>query len=732
MSKLPIALLIAWLSLAVAAQSPSAQRPAPPADAPKPSDQADDSEEDAVVALGTELLQLYVVVTDKDGRPVTDLKKEDFALRESGKPQDIAFFSLTTNGRAAPPEEGVGASETSPQAAPEGRCFALVADDLHIAPGNFAFLKSALLKFIDETLVEGDRLLVMSTSGTLGFLQQMTDDKRVMRAAIERLTPRAQDPGPGNLGFGFNLTPYEAFLVERGDLQTTQFLTGLYVRSFPGTPPAMAESAVRSTARVIAQQTEYLATATLETIRSAALALGSYPGRKTLLLATDGFLSDEYARNGRFRIRRALDAAARAGVTIYSIHSAGLEVPAGFDASQPGRFDPAGFAQSLSSQAQQARQDAFRELADATGGLTFVNTNDLTGAFGKAVADASVYYSLAYYPEQRADGKFRQIEVQLNRPGRFAIRAQRGYFSPNEKAIQKAAEKKRKADAKLAPEALAAREVRAALSAPVPPSEIAARFACNFVSSQIETTLSVSFPLRDIAFQDVKGKQSAVLPAAFAVFDLNGKALLAEEDKILLSFAPERLALAQAGWGLLIKSLKLSPGLYNVRFAIYDPIADRRGAISQWIEIPDLSKAGMTLSDIIFLRSVEMAEAGESQAPLESRLPPGFVLANQALRQYDAKESLAFLVMTHNIPKAKPSAGKSNLAFQIQIFKGKEVIYASPLRRTQAPPNPDGTLTYGSQVPLEGLAPGRYLLKLVAYEETTGKTAVQSRDFTIR
>lgn len=458
----------------------------------------------------------------------------------------------------------------------------------------------------------------------MGFLQQMTDDRRIMRLAIERLTPRNEAVDQGSFGFGFTMTDYEAFLVERNDRQTIDFLTQLYIRSSPGTPPNQAETIVRASARSIAQRTEYLTTSTLETIRAAALALGNYPGRKTLLLATDGFINDEFNRNGRFRIQRVLDAATRAGVTVYSIHSAGLEVAAGFDASQPGRFDPTGIGLSLASQAQQARQDAFRELAAATGGLTFVNTNDLSGAFSKAVADASTYYALAYYPDKKPDGRFHKIEVKLNLPGSFTIRTQQGFFSPSEKSIQKAAGKKKKQDAKLSPEALAAREVKAALGAPVPPRDIPLRLASTFVSNDLETSFSLAFPLKDIAFRDVKGRKSNTLTMGFVVFDLNGKALMAQEDTIALNILPERLALAQAGWGSQTKSLKLAPGMYNVRAAIYDPITEHRGAVNRWIEIPNVSKAGMMLSDIIFLQVAQptATEPGDSQPVAGQALPP--------------------------------------------------------------------------------------------------------------
>jgi VWFA-related protein len=735
--------LAGWLPLAILAQkppSPPAAPGTPPADAPKAAGQepapGQGEDEEDVITLGTELLQLYVSVTDKQGRPVNNLKREHFVLREDGKPQDIAFFSVVTNGAlAADPESGTEPENRlrPPAVTPEGRYFALVVDDLHIAPGNFLPLRNALLNFVEKNMVEGDHLLVLSTSGTLGFLQQMTDDRRIMRLAIERLTPRNEAVDQGSFGFGFTMTDYEAFLVERNDRQTIDFLTQLYIRSSPGTPPNQAETLVRASARSLAQRTEYLTTSTLETIRAAALALGNYPGRKTLLLATDGFINDEFNRNGRFRIQRVLDAATRAGVTVYSIHSAGLEVAAGFDASQPGRFDPTGIGLSLASQAQQARQDAFRELAAATGGLTFVNTNDLSGAFSKVVADASTYYALAYYPDKKPDGRFHKIEVKLNLPGSFTIRTQQGFFSPSEKALQKAAEKKKKQDAKLSPEALAAREVKAALGAPVPPRDIPLRLASTFVSNDLETSFSLAFPLKNIAFRDVKGRKSNTLTMGFVVFDLNGKALMAQEDTIALNILPERLALAQAGWGSQTKSLKLAPGMYNVRAAIYDPITEHRGAVNRWIEIPNVSKAGMMLSDIIFLQVAQptATEPGDSQPVAGQALPPNLAPINQAVRRYPAGAQLVFVVTAHNVPKGKPTAGKSNLAFQIQIFRDKEAVYVSPLQRTQSPPNADGTLTYAGQVPLEGLAAGQYRLKLVAYEETTKKTAVQSQDFTI-
>lgn len=60
-----------------------------------------------------------------------------------------------------------------------------------------------------------------------------------------------------------------------------------------------------------------------------------------------------------------------------------------------------------------------------------------------------------------------------------------------------------------------------------------------------------------------------------------------------------------------------------------------------------------------------------------------------------------FVIMAHNVPRGKPTAGKSNLTFQVQIFRGEEAVYVSPLQRTKLCPT-DGTLTYARQSPSKG------------------------------
>ena len=112
----------------------------------------------------------------------------------------------------------------------------------------------------------------------------------------------------------------------------------------------------------------------------------------------------------------------------------------------------------------------------------------------------------------------------------------------------------------------------------------------------------------------------------------------------------------------------------------------------------------MMLSSVIFLWAAQPTAATETvdSPPMAGHiLPPHLLPINQAVCRYPARAQLVFVVTAHNVPRGKPTAGKSNLTFQVQIFRGEEAVYVSPLQRTKLCPT-DGTLTYAGQSPSKG------------------------------
>src|SRR5207248_1872903 len=149
-------------------------------------------QDDEVMRVNTELVQTDVMVFDKQGHFVDGLKPEQFALKVDGKPQPVSFFERVTAGSTS--LEAVKA-KTNPSSTIEstarGRILIFFVDDFHLAPASLVSTRKSLLQFIDHGMGANDEVAITSVSGQIGFLQQFTNDKAVLRAAVARLNYRA-------------------------------------------------------------------------------------------------------------------------------------------------------------------------------------------------------------------------------------------------------------------------------------------------------------------------------------------------------------------------------------------------------------------------------------------------------------------------------------------------------------------------------------------------------------
>jgi VWFA-related protein len=158
---------------------------------PTPVEQAED-----VVRINTELVQTDVMVFDKQGHFVNGLHAQDFNLRIDGKSQPISFFELVSTGSANEESQLVAARDSRPGKDNNGpvsvdldrrRVIFFYVDDLHLAANNLVRARKLLLSYIEKDMRQNDEAGITSASGQIGFLQQLTDNKTVLRAAIERL-----------------------------------------------------------------------------------------------------------------------------------------------------------------------------------------------------------------------------------------------------------------------------------------------------------------------------------------------------------------------------------------------------------------------------------------------------------------------------------------------------------------------------------------------------------------
>jgi VWFA-related protein len=122
--------------------------------------------------------------------------------------------------------------------------------------------------------------------------------------------------------------------------------------------------------------------------------------------------------------------AANSNIPIYTIDSRGLYTSPFFEASNPGslsRLMPE--VSRIMDAAASESGDTLSEIAAATGGTAFQNSNNILAGLQRAFADGRQYYMLAYVAaNSNPDGRFRAISVRL-RDGKMVVKAKRGYWA---------------------------------------------------------------------------------------------------------------------------------------------------------------------------------------------------------------------------------------------------------------------------------------------------------------
>jgi VWFA-related protein len=714
---------------------------------------------DAVVRLETELVQIDVVVTDKEGKPVNDLTRHDFELLEDGKPQTISYFSVgasagpapqpAINSEAAHQETGnrLGVPENGP-----GRRLVLAVDDLHLSPGNLMQAKQALLRFVDRQLEISDEVALITTSGRLGLFQQFTTERDILRRAINRLN--VQDRTNNDAGDVPRITPYQAELIDRGDPDALELAVLELISKFRMDRPT-AVSTANSKARMVIAQNVGVTISTLSTIETIIRGLKPLPGRKVIALLSDGFLLGGLREGRHYDLRRITDAATKAGVVIYSIDARGLvAVPPTMDASQS-LNDSAGLPgvrSRIENGSIEAQRDGLNALARDTGGIPIFNNNDLNLGLQRVLDDTRAYYLLAFEPAASyRDGRFRKLEVRV--PGRsdLRVRTRKGYFSPDDQAAEKEAraramlaeKEKQKSPDKLTAEAQAAKQtqIRKGLSALFPLRGIPLQMSASFINKPVEGLsgdIAAHLDASTLKFNEANDRYRATLEFIGMIFDENGKTAGSFSDRVDLNFTATALEDLKKNGINYSKFVGLNPGLFQVRLVVRELGVAEIGSASSWLEIPDLGQKKLALSSIFF------PEDGEGSDPLSitpkekdavndrdhSPLPP------KVYRRFKRNTKLDFMIFAYNA--MVDDKGTTDLAVQSQIHLGGKVLLATPLRsfmeQTTFGARKDAQQTgipYLARLSLEKFQPGMYELKLVVIDRHARTSAKRSVSFTV-
>lgn len=505
------------------------------------------------------LVLVRVVVRDRQGKPVGALRKDDFQLFDRGKPQNISRFSMEKTELL-----------NGPSTALADRYVAYVFDDLHLSAGDLAAARNAAERLSSRPAA------IYTTSGQT--MLDFTNDAARLRDTLDRIQPRSKMSATGTECP--DLSYYWADLIQnKHDPQALQAAvqeTILCARLDPQTMQNIAQSMAQAAASRVISLGETEARLSLKLLRDVVRRTATMPGQRNVVVVSPGFLVLEN-RSDELDI---IDRAIRANVTIGGLDARGLFalVPGGdVSVANAGDSNPANLLSRSQYQKAGALADAdvMAELADATGGTFFHNSNDLEEGFRRLAAVPEYYYVLGFTPSNlKNDGSYHNLKVSLVKDSGLNLQARRGYFAP--KHEMNAAEE-------------ATREVEEALFSRNEWHDLLVNLATQFFkSTDVNAKLSVlaRIDVRQLHFRKEDGRNVDSLTVVSGVFDRNGNTVGAVEKTVDLHLKDATLA-RRMDSGITVKSVfDVTPGSYFVRIVVRDSEGQKMAAVNSTVEIP--------------------------------------------------------------------------------------------------------------------------------------------------
>ena len=347
--------------------------------------------------VGVDAVRIDAVVTDKDGNLVTDLKAADFELRQDGEPQTItlAHYVAIDAPQSRPARlasTNLPGAMTAPivssgrlTRAKVQRTMVLVVDDLGIAWENMEATRKALRRFVDEEVQDGDLVALIRTGASWGALQQLTTDRRILYAAIDQVRWTA--------------------LSRRGVTSFRVVNDWLPESTVAGQSAGFTNPDPLDMGGLDDLRESMSASASLSAMVYAIEGIRSLPGRKAVVLLSEGFLLSEQAGPDDRVIRqvhRLTDMALRTGTVIYALDPRGL-VAGGLTAEDNLKRGGPDAAMGHGNERRHFlldTQDSMAAIAEQTGGLAVLNTNDLGRGLKRISDDQRGYYILGYTPNR--------------------------------------------------------------------------------------------------------------------------------------------------------------------------------------------------------------------------------------------------------------------------------------------------------------------------------------------
>jgi VWFA-related protein len=560
--------------------------PDQPASAPQP--QAGN----VTLKLTSRLVDVGATVYDKKGRPVKDLKQDDFEVYDNGRKQQIRFFNEFTGETAAPASAQPSSAEANETftnhssesatagsvPAQENAATILLIDESHIAWPDMSNARRQILKFLNGT-APGERFGLYSMN-SLGFkvLTEVTSDHAALIARLQKWMPTAQSVAEAQ----------EEEARNRQQINEVHNVADL--NSVNGNETDVPDSAQPVDPQLLTMG-DNPARASLIILGEVARHLAAIPGHKTLVwVSSDNVFVDWFDQQvGIDKSQKEVDAFAmhaqeamnEAHASVYPFDVSQIEgaavtadiqhrnvelTQAAMDAASLGTGNASlprnmtdGRTTAEMKQDLRPIQGPIRQVAEATGGRAIQRSSDLAAQLAEVVAEGDASYMIGFSPDTNADNQYHSLTVKLNSKHGMTVRYRTGYFYAKEPASLR-------------------ERFQQAVWQPTDANEVAVTATVEKMASAAGVKLSVA--TGDLGMEERAGRWMDKLDFFFIQRDDAGIRAQVEGQTLGLRLKPATYQNLLPSGIPFEREVRLKPGTASLRVLVVDENSGRMGSVT--------------------------------------------------------------------------------------------------------------------------------------------------------
>jgi len=693
------------------------------------------AQDDEVVKVKSNLVNIDVIVKDKKGKYVSDLKPEDFVITENGQPQKIEFFDapLSKTETHKPNDTAAPATTTTTSTSPTAprHYVSLVLDSQTTGLTNLKQLREGAIKYVREQVTDADAVAILSVTNGLQMLQPFTQDKAKLIATLENLggTSGARNSEIREVNESIaNLRDYINNSSSTGDITTA---AGGSAQASVMIAQTVLQQFIRMRTALSVQQ----ARPVLAALAAIAEGLRRIPGKKTLVLFSQGFVTPAVLD---WQVQSTIDIANRANVAVYIIDSAGLRgAAAGTNSVAPA--SPLSGVSAIASQEQRIRgvggetvfdtvrqegqnreYDILYRISDDTGGKFLKGNNDIGKGLERINEEIQARYTLAYRSSnQNFDGTFRKVKIEVQRPD-TQVMSRSGYYAipPEEIVLLSPADKKLLAS-------FAEAQTNPGLPIFVSLSPFRTRHGLYNIP------LAIEIPPSAVKF-DRKGEKQTMQLEVLGVVKAGADRML---SKLGGNFA---VNLSTNDYNEIVNNnifyrqdLQLTSGEYTIDLIVKDKQSGKVSARHEQLVLPE-PDAEFATTPVVLSRFVAPA----NQLPPDIADADVFVHGKQlirpsAARQFRTTDNLIMFMSVYNAANSTET-GKPLVRVTVRLMKdGQPATKFFDYVLTDIESQPVSHLTFAQYLPLTNLAAGHYQAMIETKDMVTRKSTKQEASFDI-